>query len=60
MQAGRGLPFEQQNNERKCSPRIYPFVERFIVFGDLPFPDASLTNQENESCCLSDLLGKLD
>ena len=58
-QAGRGLPFEQHHNERKCSSRLHPFVERLVVFGHLPFADASWADQQNEAGRIGDFLRKL-
>ena len=58
-QARRGLPFEQQHDERKCSPRVHPFVERLVVFGHLPFADARWADQQNEGGRFGDFLRKL-
>ena len=58
-QAGCGLPFQQHYNERKFSPRVHPFVERFIIFGHLPLADARWTDQQNETGRISDFLRKL-
>ena len=55
---GRGLPFEQHNNEWKIR-RLHPLVERFVVFIDLPVAEAALSNQQNERGRLRDFLGKL-
>ena len=57
-QAGRGLPFEQHHNKRKIG-RLHPLVERLIVFEYLPIAEAPLADQQNESRCIGDFLGKL-
>ena len=57
--ARRGLPFQQDDDERKFSVRLDPLVERLVVFRHLPLADAGLADKQNESCCVSDFLGKL-
>jgi hypothetical protein len=57
-QAGRGLAFQQDYDEREIGRRLGPFVERLVIFEHLPrthFP----ANQQNESGRGRDFLGKL-
>jgi hypothetical protein len=59
-QAGRGLPVEQDDDKRKLLPSLhYPAIERLVIFGDLPFADAVLADQQNEGVRLSERLSKL-
>ena len=39
-QAGRGLAFEQDYDEREIGRRLDPLVERLVIFEHLPFADA--------------------
>jgi hypothetical protein len=57
-QAGRGLPFEQHQNERKTLG-VRPPVERLVIFEHLPRAEARLPDQQDESCGVRDFLGKL-
>src|SRR6202043_3770355 len=43
----------------ELSPRVPPFVKLPIIFGHLPFADASCSDQQNESGRLCDFLRKL-
>ena len=43
----------------KVGSRLRPAVERLVIFGHLPFADAGLADQQNESGRLRDFLGEL-
>ena len=58
-QSGRGLPLEQDDDEREGPPRLHPAVERLVIFGNLPFADAGFADEQNEGVRLGDLLGEL-
>jgi hypothetical protein len=57
-QAGRGLAFQQHQDERKFR-RLDALVERLVVFIDLPVAQAPLADQQNESVRRGDFLGEL-
>jgi hypothetical protein len=50
-QAGRGLPFEQYQDNREIRGLDSP-VERLGIFQKLPVADAPFAYQQNESGCL--------
>ena len=56
-QAGCFLPFEHYDDDREVrSP--HSFVERFVIFKNLPGTEAFLSNQQNEGGSLRDFFGK--
>jgi hypothetical protein len=52
-QAGRGLPFKQDHDQREAGGRPDPSVERLVVFQHLPVADA-LADQQDEGGRLGD------
>ena len=58
-QARHRLAFEQHHDQRKVGRRLHPAVERLVIFGHLPLPDAGFADQQNESVRVGDLLGEL-
>ena len=58
-QAGRGLPFEQDDDEREIGRRLHPFVERLVIFEHLPSVRRPFADEQNESGRLGDFLGEL-
>src|SRR5271166_5154932 len=58
-QPGRGLPFDEDDDEREGPPRLHPAVERLVIFGDLPLADAIGPNEQNEGVRLGELLSEL-
>ena len=56
-QAGRGLPFEQHQDDGEIR-ELYPLVERLVVFKHLPIADTLLAHQQDEGVRLRDLLGE--
>ncbi len=57
-QAGRRLAFEQHHDQGEVGS-LDPFVERFVVFVDLPVAEALLPDQQNEGIRLLDFPGQL-
>jgi hypothetical protein len=58
-QARRTLSFEQHHDERECSARLDPSVERLVIFGNLPLADAGRADEQNEGGCFGDFLSQL-
>ena len=58
-QTGRGLPVEQDDDEREGAPRLHPPVERLVIFGDLPLADAMFADEQKEGVRLSEFLREL-
>jgi hypothetical protein len=58
-QPRRGLPVEQDDDEREGPPRLDPAVERLVIFWDLPLADAGAADEQNEGVRFGELLGEL-
>ena len=56
-QTRRGLSFEQHQDDGEIR-KLYPLIERLVVFKHLPIADTLFAHQEDEGVRLHDLLGE--
>jgi hypothetical protein len=56
-QTRRGLAFKQHQDDGEIR-KLYPLVERLVVFKQLPIADTPLANQQDEGVRLRDLIGE--